>query len=422
MTVAPESEELPLTTGQLHHLDVLRREPELRLGIWRGVRIPGELDIDRFIDSVEILVSRHDALRIEIVERPDGEPRQRIRGRPARADLISCQNVLARSEEQFNRYIRHIVAQERRQKWGADSCHAHPFSFWLFRYSPTVHVLVAGFSHLAVDGTGADILIHDLLRTYGDALAGRSPRRLPGRSFAESVTQLAAPGGMESARSTDSNPADLFVPTRFDVPRTGPREPDCGGRQAVFSLSGAELATFRAHVSRHHCTEFTWVMAAFARTIFQFSGQDRIMVSVPVNLRGPAEREVVGMYVLMIPVVIQRPKGADGRRGFVAEVGNAVLRAMVRYRRGRIPPAECRTDLRVIYQKFSSRGSREFRLGATDYMPQVNYETQGICVELLSYPEVLDVLTILDSAVFSQDSAGDVYAALRKNLTSDSDL
>jgi hypothetical protein len=418
MAGSAPSADFPLTAGQLRRFEVLRTDPALRSEIWRGVRITGELHIDQFIDSVEMLVARHDALRIEIVDRPGDQPCQRIRGLPPRADLISCQDVVARSEEQFNRYIRHLVAQDRRQQRGAWS--GYPFTFRLFRYGPAVHVLVVGLSHLAVDGIGAEILIRDLIRIYGDTLAGRSPCGLPGRSFADSVRRSAALSTEEPRRSATRNPPDLFMPTRFDVSQVGPGEPGCRSRVASFSLSGAELAALRARARLHHCTEFTWMLAAFAKTVFQFTSQDLIKVYSPVDLRAPSEREVVGMYALGIPLVIERPPGTGGGRDFAAGVGNTVLRAMLRCRRGAIPPAGFQADLKVIYQKFDAQGSREFRLGATDYLPQVTYVTPGVSVEFLSYPAVLDVCVTLDPAKFSREGANDVSGALRRNMAPDS--
>jgi hypothetical protein len=414
MTGSVESEELPLATGQLDHLELLRGNPALRTGIWRCLRIPGRLDIDRFTDSVETLVRRHDALRIQIVDRPGGEPRQRIRGLPPRADLIFCQDVVARSEEQFSRYIRHVVANEQRQKWDAN---AYPFRFRVFRYSPAVHALVVGLSHLAVDGIGAEILIRDLMRIYEDPPAGCTPRGLPRRAFADSLLQWAAASGKGSRRSAERDPSDLPLPTQFDVPPPDPGERGSRSRQVSLSFSGTELAALREQASLHGCTEFTWILAAFARTVFRFTPQDRIKISIPVNLRGPAEREVVGMYVLVVPVVVERPRDADGERGFVAEVGSGVLRALVRYRWSR---AKSRNDLSVNYQKVSGLGSREFRLSAIHYMPRVDYWTRGISLEVFSYPVVLDVQAVLDSGVFSEQSAKDVSEALRRNLTTDS--
>lgn len=306
--------------------------------------------------------------------------------------------------------------------WGADACHAYPFRFRLLRYSPTVHALVVGLSHLAVDGIGAAILIRDLMRTYADTLAGRTPRGVPCRSFADSVAQWAAASGKDSRRSAQGDPADSLLPTRFDVPPPGPGERGTRSRQVSLSLSGTELAALREQASLHNCTEFTWILAAFARTVFRFTRQDRIKISVPVNVRGPEEREVVGTYVLVIPVVLERPRDADGERGFVAEVGSAVLRAMVRYRWSRVQGVEFRTDLSVLYTKMSSLDIREFQPAVTRDLPRVDYLTRGISVEACSYPVVLDIRTILDSGVFSEESATDVSETLRRNLTSDSGL
>jgi hypothetical protein len=417
MMSSAETAELPLTTGQLQHFEVMRGNSALRMAIWSCIRIPGDLDIDRFTDSVQTLVSRHEALRIEILDRPGGQPRQRIRGVPPRAELISCQNVLARSEEQFSRYIRHMVAQEQEREWDAA---AYPFRFRLFRFSPTVHALMIGLSHLAVDRIGAEILIRDLMRTYGDALAGRTPRGLPRQRFAESVVRQAAAGGRDSRRSAERDPSGLPLLVHFDVPPPDPGERGGWSIQSSLSLSGTELAALREQASLNGSTEFTWVLAAFARTVFRFTRQDRIKISVPVNLRGPAEREVVGMYVLAVPVVVDRPRDADGGRGFVAGVGSAVLRAMVRYRRTGAGGARSRTNLAVSYQKMSGLDSREFCRGAGDYQPRVDYWTPGMSVGIFSYPGVLDVQAVLDSGVFSEDSAKDVSEMFRRNLTSDS--
>jgi hypothetical protein len=411
-----ETTELPLTTGQLHHLQQMRKSPASRTAIWSCFRIPGQLNIDWFADSVATLVWRHEALRIEIVERPGEEPRQRIRDLPPKADVISYQNVIARSEEQFNRYVRHIVAQELRQEWDAN---AYPFKFRLFRYSPTVHALMFRLSHMAVDAIGAEILIRDLMRTYADTVAGRTRRGLPCWRFSDSLVQRAATGSYDSRRSPDRDPENLLMLTRFEVPPAGAGEQ--GSRNIHFSLSETALAALREQASLLRCTEFTWILAAFARTVFRFTRQDQIKVTVPVNLRGPAEREVVGMYVLVVPVIIERPQDADDERGFVVGVGSAVLRAVVRYRRSRNRGVEFGTNLNVNYRKMSGLGSRDFcQLAATDLLPRVDYWTAGISAAIFSYPDLLDVWAALDSSVFSQDSAEDVSETLRRNLTSDS--
>jgi hypothetical protein len=411
-----DTAELPLTVGQLRRLERVRDNADVCPTVCCCFRISGELDIDRFTDSVEILVSRHEALRIEILERPGREPRQRIRGVPPRAGLVSCQEVAARSEEQFSRYIRHVAARQLHQDWDAA---AYPFRFRLFRYTPTAHVLMVALAHIAVDGIGAEILIRDLMRTYLDSLAGRPPRGLPQHRFADSIARQAAAGGKGSRRRPEGDPPSSPLPTRFDVPPPDPAERGGRARQFSLSLTGMELAALREQAGLQGWTEFTWVLAAFARTVFQFTRQDRIKILVPVNLRSPAEREVVGMYVLGVPVVIERPRDADGERGFVTGVGSALLRAIIRSRQGAVPELESRTDLMVLYQKMSGLDVRGFyRWGATDYMPRIGYSTTGMGVFIYSYPDVLDVQVLLDHRLFSADGAESVSETLRRNLTS----
>jgi hypothetical protein len=164
------------------------------------------------------------------------------------------------------------------------------------------------------------------------------------------------------------------------------------------------------------------MLTAFARTIFRLTGQDQIKVSVPVNLRSPAEREVAGMYVLPVPVVIERPRDAASERRFAAGVGSALLRAMIRRQRSTGAGPEAPTDLAVLYQKMSGLGGREFfQWGTADYLPRVGYSTRGVTVVTHSYPDVVDVQALLDPGVFSSESAKGVSEALRRNLTSDSD-
>lgn len=414
MTGSAETTELPLTLGQLQHFKVTRENPALRMAIWSCFRIPGELDVDKFTDSVEILVSRHEALRIEIVERPGSEPRQRVRGLPPRAGLITVQNVLARSEDQFGRYLRHLMVQRYRREWDAGG---YPFSFGLFRYSPTVHALMVGLSHMAVDGVGAGILVRDLMRTYADTLAGRAPA---GRPDGDMPTRSSGGRPARRRRPAHRRAGPLGPAVAHPVRRAASR-PARAGRpdQAVLLLARRDRARgAQEQAGLHGCTEFTWVLAAFARTVFRFTRQDRIAVAVPVDLRGPAGA-VVGMYVVEVPVVVERPRDAGAGRGFVAAVGTAVLRAAVRYRRDRAWDEEHPTDLSVNYRKMTGPDGPELaRLGGTGYRPRIDYEASGVGLRIFSYRDVLHAQAVFASGLFSADAAEDLSGVLRTNLTS----
>lgn len=408
--------EIPLTAGQAQHHRVLRRNPALRMAIWSCYRLPGEVDADRFVDSVRTLVARHAALRLTLVERPGEEPRQVVRQVPEGARLVSRQHVVARSEEQFDRYVRHVVARERRRAWDPA---AYPFRFRLFRYDRTVHALAVGLSHLAVDGVGADIVIRDLLRTYADAAAGRAPRGPSRPDFPDSVRDRAPHTARATRREAAPGAAHPDPLTRFVTPPPAPGDASDAGRQCFLSLSGPELAALRRGATRLGCTEFTWLLAAFAATVFRFTRQPGVTISVPVDLRRPTERQVVGMYVLAIPVRVDRPRDPADWPDLPRAVGGALLRAMLVHRHGRAREVDQPTSLSLNYRRMSPLDSRDFHLmGAAAYLPRVNYRSAGVELAASSYPDILDVHAVLDPEVFSTAGVREVSEALERNLTS----
>ncbi|MFJ3545229.1 condensation domain-containing protein [Streptomyces rubiginosohelvolus] len=403
--------------------------PELRTAIWSSYRISGTLAVDSFIDSVATLVARHEALRTELVELPHGEVRQRLVSPPKRDDLLVRERVLARTEGQFDRYVRHSVAREQAKPWDGSG---PPFRFLLLRYAPDLHAFVTGFSHLAVDGVGSEILMRDLMRIHRQTGAGR-PTGPPSRSFVESAQRQA------DALNRRARPAKAYdfskVPpvTQFQVrPSTRHEDSTRLSRESRFSLTGAELEVLRQSAARHQCTEFHWVLAAFALAVFRFTHQDRVKISVPVNLRGTADGEVVGMYAVAVPVVIDRPVGPEHLRRYPRDVGNAVLRATALYRTGDVERldtsltaqsegwgARCRHDLTVNYRKMQgmSRGSFAL-LDWGEYQPRIDYSFSGVGLRVFSFADALDVHAVLNSSVFSADATTGLVHALRENLTS----
>lgn len=428
-------ERLPLTAGQIQHYGIGRRNAELRTAIWSSYRIPGALDVDRLVDSVETLVSRHEALRLQVVEEPGGELYQWVRDPPDRTELVALRQVVSRSEEQFARYVRHVTAAERARDWQPD---AFPFRFRLMRYDPEVHALVVGFSHLATDGIGADLLMRDLKRIYAGGARGRVAGGQPPRSFVASAVRHAA------VRARRSRPREVPPPaadppfTRFELPGPGPG-PGTGtgagtgtgrkSRQSVFCVTGDALADLRRLARLHRCTEFQWILAAFVSTVFRFTRQDRLAVGVPVNLRTAAERDVVGMYVISVPVLIDRPAGPWDLPRLPRTVAAALIRAAAAYltgdQEGEAGPAKAAgprgtghgQDLSVNYTKspFPSRTAAE--LGWSEYEPQVDYTIRGVALRFFSHPDALRCHAVLDAAAFTDSSAEALVGGFRQGLT-----
>ncbi|MFI0141842.1 condensation domain-containing protein [Streptomyces luteogriseus] len=410
----------------------MRENPKLGMAIWSTYRISGTLDVDLLVDCIKTLVVTHDALRIRIVEGPDGLLHQQVRDVPERESLLAVEKVLSRSEKQFERYVRHVTASEQVRDWKPEE---FPFRFRLLEYGPTVHALLAGFSHIAIDGIGSDILMRDLKRLYATSAARGTSAGKPRLSFVKSAARQAAARARRS-RGTAAVPALPAVPplTQFNLQTPPPQGDGARSRQSIFSLSGDELGTLRRLVRLHGCTEFQWILAAFASTVFRFTWQDRLKVSVPVNLRTAADRDVAGMYVLSIPVLIDRPGSRDGFPVFPKAVGAALLRTIATYQKANPERIEAEMatagerwgarfleDLSVNYTRSSFSRRSSAQLGWSEYTPQVDYAIRGVGLRVFSFPDALDFHAVLDSAIFSHDSVGDLVGCLRKTLTSATD-
>lgn len=228
-------------------------------------------------------------------------------------------------------------------------------------------------------------------------------------------------------------PAFPAVPplTQFELRESPSEERGSRSRQSVFSLNSDELGTLRRLALLHGCTEFHWILAAFAATIFRFTWQDRLKVSVPVNMRPTADRDVAGMYVLSVPVPIDRPGSLEGFPAFPKMVGSALLRTIAKYQKADPERTEAavaaesekwgarfQEDLSVNYTRSSFSSRSWAQLGWSEYAPQVNYVVRGVGLRVFSFPDALDFHAVLDSAVFSHDSVSDLLDGLRKNLTS----
>ncbi|MDJ0380131.1 condensation domain-containing protein [Streptomyces sp. G-G2] len=302
------SRTFPLTEGQYNHWSGLRKNPGSRNPVYIQHRISGELDVTRFITALKGCVTDHEALRLGIATTADGEPVQWVGEVPEGTDLIDCRQVESKNEEQFGRYARNVLMADLRKDW--QLAEELPFRFRLLRYSESVHALLATFSHLAVDGTGRALFVRDLWRRYRELEAGNEPVvGVPVRF--ESVVQER----LRAARERSDSSRDSFwesraataPPTFQAIERMGSRD---GGQSCVVKRSNwreADLAALRDRSRAAGVTEFQWILAAFAAALFEFTDQDLVKISIPVDTRRWAERGVVGMFMVPLPVVLERP-------------------------------------------------------------------------------------------------------------------
>ncbi|MGE7386044.1 condensation domain-containing protein [Streptomyces sp. NPDC004126] len=301
------SRTFPLTEGQYNHWSALQNNAG-RNPVYIQQRISGELDVSRFITALKGCVTDHEALRLGVATGFDGEAVQWVREVPEGKDLIDCRQVASKDEEQFGRYARNLLMADLWKDW--QLAEELPFRFHLLRHSESVHAFLATFSHLVIDGTGRTLFVNDLWRRYRELEAGSEPVMGVPVGFESVVRERLRAARERSDPSRDGfweSRAAAAPPTFQAIGRVGP---DDGGQSCVLKRLNwreAGLTALRDRSRAAGVTEFQWILAAFAAALFEFTEQDLLKFSIPVDTRRWAERGVVGMFMLPLPVVLERP-------------------------------------------------------------------------------------------------------------------
>ncbi|RCG17648.1 amino acid adenylation domain-containing protein, partial [Streptomyces reniochalinae] len=297
---------IPATFEQqrLWYMDRLHPDSPLYTVGWLLHR-PEAVDAARLTSALEALVERHETLRTTFRE-SGGRVWQEIAEAGqvvlAEADL-SAEPVERRPE----------AARDRaRELWkeSFDLTTGPLLRTLLIHLSDNESLLVFSAHHAIVDGFSLPILNEELLRGYDDLGSGRPATRepLPVQYADYAVWQQQ---WMEEDRLRShlefwkgqlaEAPALISLPT--DRPR--PAVQNFEGASVSVSLP-AELGERIARVSgEHQTTQFVALLSAFAVLLSRYSGQEKVVVGIPVANRGRVETEpLIGFLVNTVALCV----------------------------------------------------------------------------------------------------------------------
>jgi amino acid adenylation domain-containing protein len=237
------------------------------------------------------VAARHSALRTRYPER-DGRPVAVVDATPA------VELAVERTED-----LSAALRSEAKRPF--DLAVDHPIRFRLWRTGPEEHVLALTAHHIAIDGWSLALLLADLATEYrrrlgeGDPVPPPPQPALDFRDFA--VAQRDRLTGPEAEQLTAYWQGALEgAPQLLALPTDRPRPPRLGDGAARHSFTlPAELAE-RLHqvAARAGATPFVLLLAAYQLLLHRYSGQDDLLVGVPVAGRLHEEAEsVLGDFV-----------------------------------------------------------------------------------------------------------------------------
>ncbi|WP_448317092.1 condensation domain-containing protein [Streptomyces sp. CO7] len=287
MTTAPVA--LPLTPQQrgVYFLHCLAPDSAV-YNVPIVLRVRGGLERERLTRAVEVLRSRHQALRLTVEER-DGQVLQLIHPAGSAAPVGVSWTVMPGADAE-------AAAAEavRRAAEPFDVVRGPLMRVDVVETAPDDHALVLCFHHLVVDETAATTLAGELDRLYGDPSA--LPASGPEHTYAQFCAGLLAepdPAGLAFWRERLAGMPALPLPEEHVAEDHGLFT----GDRVPFTVPAAVSERLGAFCRTHRVSEFMVFHAALLVLLHRWTGATDIAVGTPMSGRTePRFAETVGFF------------------------------------------------------------------------------------------------------------------------------
>ncbi|MFJ3386393.1 amino acid adenylation domain-containing protein [Lysinibacillus sp. NPDC086135] len=289
----------------------------------------GELDIDVLQTCFKEVANRHETLRTSIVEDIDGEPIRKI---TSESSVMMEFLDLRELPKDVQRQERNRIVNEEIQK---------PFnlkndsSLWrvvLLQLNDDEHYLVVTMHHIIFDGWSVTVLLQELSELYG-AFINNTPSKLMNLT-----TQYSDYVSWQQKHLTDElfqeqltywktalegSPPVLELPTTYLRPAIQTFK----GSSYVFELSKATSDNLKKLCNSEESTAFMAMLTVFYTLLYRYTGQDDIIVGVPISGRNRNEfQKLIGVFVNTLPLRVRLSRNVSFKN-LLKQVKEASLEA-----------------------------------------------------------------------------------------------
>jgi amino acid adenylation domain-containing protein len=262
-----------------------------------GLRLLGDLDTDALRVALAAVADRHEPLRTSF-ELVDGQAVQVVH------DRIDCDwhhvDLHGRSTEAWR-----LLTEAQDKPF--DLAQAPLWRALLLTVDDREHWFLLTLHHIVVDGWGMSVLWRDISVAYQAARSGGPPLKPLPLSYTEfTARQRESLQGKELDRLLAYWRRQLAGPLPEPaLPLDRPRPPvrDYSGACHHFTLPAELVQGVRGLASRNRTTTFVALLSVFACLLSRFSGDDDVIVGVPLaNRHWPQAADLVGYLVNPLPL------------------------------------------------------------------------------------------------------------------------
>jgi amino acid adenylation domain-containing protein len=290
-----------------------------------AVRLIGDLDIDAMGRALNVIVQRHEILRTTI-RTVDTEPTAIVHESwPLQLKQIDI-STLSAAERQAE--VEHLLTEEPRRPY---SLEAEPgIRATLLRLGPQEHVLILMMHHIICDWSSEGVLWRELSDLYRMFSRGETPALPPlaiqhGDYASWQVKQNIEANFAEDLafweQTLRGSPELLELPSDRTRPSTLSHR---GARQRIV-LKSTLTAALRDLGRRAETTLFSVFAAALNTLLYRYTGQEDILLGIPIADRDRKELQQLIGFLLHTQVLRTGLSGDMTFRGLLAQVQKAAL-------------------------------------------------------------------------------------------------
>ncbi|MEM8963523.1 MAG: amino acid adenylation domain-containing protein, partial [Acidobacteriota bacterium] len=284
---------LPLSFAQERLWFLAQLEPDSpAYNIPAPVRLRGALDIDALTAALNIVVSRHEALRT-VFRELDGTPRQVVL--PELAITIPVTDITVEDEIDSDDQLRTALVTEASTPFDLE--HGPLLRARVYRFAADDHVLMLNVHHIVYDGWSVGLLVREIVASLADRPAMLPPLAVQYGDVAAWQHEHLAPLVDEQVqwwREQLAGVPVLELPT--DRPR--PAMQTWAGDSLPVMLSNEATTKLESLVREEGGTLFMALLGAVSVVLARWSGQVDFAVGAPIANRTRIEMEpLIGFFV-----------------------------------------------------------------------------------------------------------------------------
>jgi amino acid adenylation domain-containing protein len=298
----PRNQELPLSFAQerLWFLDQLS-PGNYAYNMATAVRLQGVLNVPALENSLNTIISRHEALRTAFVM-GENYPLQAIASSlTINLPVIDLRSLPA-TEQTLE--VEKLAQKEAQQPF--DLAQVPLLRGILLQLGETEHILLLTLHHIIADGWSMGLLIKEVAAFYTQAVSqqpqGLEPLAIQYADFAVWQRQwVQTPAYQTQLNYWKQQLAGISAPLNLPTDRPRPATPSFRGAKQTFALS-KPLSEAIATLSRQeNVTLFMTLLATFQTLLYRYTQQTDIVVGTDIANRNQPELEpLIGFFVNLL--------------------------------------------------------------------------------------------------------------------------